>query len=393
MFESLEAAPADAILGLIVEHQNDPRDNKIDLGVGVFKTADGETPVLNSVKKAEERLLATQTSKAYIGSAGPADFNEAMLKLTYGDDVDADGFVSLQTPGGSGSLRVAAGLILEAQKSKTVWVTEPTWANHIPLLGKAGLELKPFPYYDTTSCSLNEEAMLEALAEIPKGDLILLHACCHNPSGVDPTQEQWQKIADIIVERELVPLIDMAYQGFGDGLDEDAFIIRHLKDRVPEMIVCNSCSKNFGLYRDRVGAMSVKLSDPAQRAAVQSRANSTVRTLYSMPPDHGAAVVSIILHSDELTAEWRDEVEAMRALITGMRMLLHDKLLETAPDHDFSHLKRAKGMFCFLGITADQVERVKKEHGVYMVNSSRINVAGITESNVDHLARSIAAVL
>lgn len=393
MFESLEAAPADAILGLIVEHQNDPRENKIDLGVGVYKTPDGETPVLSSVKKAEEQLLTTQTSKAYIGSAGPADFNAAMLKLTYGDGVDAQDFVSLQTPGGSGSLRVAAGLILEAQRSKTVWVTEPTWANHIPLLGKAGLELKPFPYYDTKTCSLNEEAMLEALARIPKGDLILLHACCHNPSGVDPTEAQWKKIADVIVERELVPLVDMAYQGFGDGLDEDAFIIRHLKDRVPEMIVCNSCSKNFGLYRDRVGAMSVKLSDPAQRAAVQSRANSTVRTLYSMPPDHGAAVVSIILHNDALTAEWRDEVEAMRARITGMRTLLHDKLAEVAPDHDFSHLARAKGMFCFLGISAEQVERVKKEHGVYMVNSSRINVAGITESNVDHLARSIAAVL
>jgi aspartate/tyrosine/aromatic aminotransferase len=282
---------------------------------------------------------------------------------------------------------------MEANQSKTVWVTEPTWANHIPLLGKAGLTLKPFPYYDTATCALNESAMLEALAAVPKGDLLLLHACCHNPSGVDPSREQWQAIADIIVERELVPFVDMAYQGFGDGLDEDAFIIRHLKERVPEMIVCNSCSKNFGLYRDRVGAVSVMLEDKAQRAAVQSQANTIVRTLYSMPPDHGAAVVSLILHSDTLTVQWHAEVDAMRARISGMRQLLYTKLLDTAAAHDFSHLARAKGMFCFLGISAAQVEQLKKDHGVYMVNSSRINVAGITEANVDYLATSIAAVL
>lgn len=393
MFESMTAAPADAILGLIVEHNNDPRDNKIDLGVGVYKTPDGNTPVLLSVKKAERILLDTQTSKAYIGSAGAPDFNAAMHTLTYGADVDAARFVSLQTPGGSGSLRIAAGLIMEAKHSKTVWVTEPTWANHVPLLGKAGLTLKPFPYYDSKTCALSEARMLEALSAVPRGDVVLLHACCHNPSGVDPTREQWEAIADIIVERELVPLIDMAYQGFGDGLDEDAFIIRHLKDRVPEMIVCNSCSKNFGLYRDRVGAISVMLEDSAQRAAVQSQANTIVRTLYSMPPDHGAAVVSLILHSASLGAEWRVEVDAMRARISGMRALLHERLLEAAPDYDFSHLARAKGMFCFLGISAEQVEQLKKEHGVYMVNSSRINVAGITESNVGHLATSIAAVL
>jgi aspartate/tyrosine/aromatic aminotransferase len=255
------------------------------------------------------------------------------------------------------------------------------------------LTLKPFPYYDKTTCSLSESAMLEALSSIPKGDLVLLHACCHNPSGVDPTHEQWKAIADVIVERELVPLVDMAYQGFGDGLHEDAFIIRHLKERVPEMIVCNSCSKNFGLYRDRVGAISVMLENKAQRAAVQSQANTIVRTLYSMPPDHGAAVVSLILHSESLSTEWRAEVDAMRARITGMRELLYTKLLTAAPSHDFSHLARAKGMFCFLGISAEQVERLKKDHGVYMVNSSRINVAGITETNVDYLAASIAAVL
>lgn len=393
MFESLPAAPADAILGLIVEHNKDTRENKIDLGVGVYKTPDGNTPVLTSVKKAEKLLLDSQTSKAYIGSAGAADFNQAMLKLTYGADVDQSRFASLQTPGGSGSLRIAAALILEADHRKTVWVTEPTWANHVPLLGKAGVILKPFPYYDAARCALDESAMLEALAEVPRGDIVLLHACCHNPSGVDPTREQWQAIADIIVERELIPLVDMAYQGFGDGLEDDAFIIRHLKERVPEMIVCNSCSKNFGLYRDRVGAISIMLENKDQVLAIQSQANTIVRTLYSMPPDHGAAVVSLILNSQTLTAEWHAEVDAMRARISGMRMLLHDTLLTAAPGHDFSHLARAKGMFCFLGISALQVEQLKKDHGVYMVNSSRINVAGITESNVDHLAASIAAVL
>jgi aspartate/tyrosine/aromatic aminotransferase len=385
--------PADAILGLIAEHANDSRPNKIDLGVGVYRTADGQTPVLSSVKKAEQRLLETQASKAYLGTAGAPEFNAAMQAMAFADSVPAERLVTLQSPGGSGALRVAAGLILRAREGATVWVSEPTWANHVPLLGGAGLDLEPYPYYDTGRHALEIEQMLEALRSIPKGDVILFHACCHNPSGLDPSEDEWRAITEVVVERELLPFIDMAYQGFAAGIDEDAFIVRHMAERVPEMIVCNSCSKNFGLYRDRVGTISLLAGDASAATVLASNANNYVRTLYSVPPDHGAAVVSIILDDDELRAEWLDEVAAMRSRLDDMSDLLNDRLAEKAPDSDFSHLVRTRGMFCFLGISAEQVGRLKNDYGVYMVNSSRINVAGITPDNVDYLADSIAAVL
>ena len=393
MFERLEALPPDAIIGLIGEYQNDPRDFKVDLGIGVYRTAEGNTPIPATVKRAERMLVDSQTTKAYIGSAGPADFNAAMRDLTFGGAVDKDRVVMLQTPGGSGSLSVAAGVILRATGAATVWYGGPTWANHVPLLGGAGLEMASYPYYDTESHGLRTASMLEALREVPKGDVLLMHACCHNPTGVDPTEEEWCAIADIIVERELLPLVDIAYQGFAAGLDEDAFIIRHLADRVPEMIVCNSCSKNFGLYRDRVGELLILTPDAATRNAVQSQANNYVRTIYSMPPDHGAAVVSLILNDREMRADWETEVEAMRTRLRDMRALLHEALIRAVPDRDFSHIVRARGMFSFLGVSEEQVERLKKDHAVYMVGSSRINIAGITPANVDHIARSVAAVL
>lgn len=393
MFESLRAAPADAILGLITEHKNDPRTEKVDLGVGVFRTAEGETPVLEVVKKAEQRLVDTQESKAYIGTAGDPNFNAAMQALTFADSVDAKRISTIQAPGGSGSLRVAAGLILRARPDATVWVSDPTWANHIPLLGGAGVNLKSYPYYDTSNHSLRIDQMLDALSEMPAGDLVLLHACCHNPSGVDPTEDEWRAIADLIVERDLVPFVDMAYQGFATSLNDDAFVVRHLASLVPEMIVANSCSKNFGLYRDRVGSLSVLAADEASRDVIHSQVNNVVRTIYSVPPDHGAVVVSTILNDPELKAAWRVELAEMRGRLREMRVLLHDALRERVPDHDFSHLVRAKGMFCFLGVSEDQVNRLKQEYGVYMVGSSRINTAGITARNVNYLADAIAATL
>jgi len=393
LFESLQPMPADAILGLIAEHRDDPRPDKIDLGVGVYRTAAGETPVLTSVKKAERRLLDTQSSKAYLGTAGAADFNAAMQELAFGDSVPGERLVTLQSPGGSGALRVAAGLILRAREDATVWVSKPTWANHIPLLGGAGLTLEPYPYYDAERHVLEMDAMLAALRNIPQGDIVLLHACCHNPSGLDPTEDQWRAIAEVIVERELVPFIDMAYQGFAAGIEEDAFVVRYLAERVPEMILCNSCSKNFGLYRDRVGTISMLASDATTAAVLSSNANNYVRTLYSVPPDHGAAVVTIILGDPDLRAEWVAEVEEMRTRLQAMSKLLRSELAEKAPDHDFSHLVRTSGMFCFLGLSPDQVGQLKRDYGIYMVDSSRINVAGITHDNVGHLAESIAAVL
>jgi len=393
LFETLQAASADAILGLIAEHRNDPRAEKIDLGVGVYRTEAGQTPVLGVVKQAERILLDTQDSKAYIGTAGAADFNAAMQALTFGDAALDDRMITIQTPGGSGSLRVAAGMILRASPGASVWASEPTWANHAPLLGGAGLTLKPYPYYDTENHAIKIDEMLATLATAPAGDVVLLHACCHNPSGLDPSRDDWEAITDVIVERDLVPFIDMAYQGFAENLDDDAFLVRHMAGRVAEMIVSTSCSKNFGLYRDRVGTLSFLARDTASRDVINSQVNNLVRTIYSVPPDHGAAVVSLILNDDELRAAWIVELDEMRERVRDMKRLLNEALIEQLPDHDFSHLARATGMFCFLGITAEQVARLKKDYGIYMVDSSRINVAGITPDNVSYLAASIAATL
>lgn len=393
MFESLQKRPADAILGLIAEYNNDSRAEKIDLGVGVYRIADGRTPVLDVVKAAEQRLVDTQDSKAYLGTAGAADFNAAMQTLTFAGTADESRVTTLQAPGGSGSLRVAAGLLLRARENPAVWHSEPTWNNHIPLLGGAGLNLKPYPYYDVDRHVIEADAMFDELRRVPKGDVVLLHACCHNPSGLDPSEEQWRAISDIIVERELVPFIDMAYQGFAADLDTDAFCIRHLADKVAEMIVVSSCSKNFGLYRDRVGSLSVLTADAKSRDVVTSQLSNIVRTIYSVPPDHGAAIVAMILNDDSLTSNWHVELSEMRDRLREMRVLLNDALKEKAPNHDFSHLIRATGMFCFLGLSVQQVDRLKSEFGVYLIGSSRINVAGITADNVEYLADSIVAVL
>jgi aspartate aminotransferase len=393
VFELLQEATSDAILGLIAEHKVDSRANKIDLGIGVYRTPAGLTPVLDSVKLAEQHLVDTQTSKAYIGTAGAADFNVAMQELVFGDSAPKDRLATIQTPGGSGSLRVAAGLLLRANDNATVWASDPTWVNHIPLLGGAGLELKSYPYYDSQEHVIRIDDMLQSLRSIPKGDVVLLHACCHNPSGADPSEQQWRDIADVVVERELLPFVDMAYQGFATDLDEDAFVIRHMAERVPEMIVSSSCSKNFGLYRDRVGGLSLLAENPASLAVVSSQINNFVRTLYSVPPDHGAAVVSTILNDDQLRAQWLTELASMRNRLNDMGILLSETLRDKAPGRDFSHLARANGMFCFLGVTTEQAARLKQEFAIYMVGSGRINVAGITTANVEYLAESIAAVL
>jgi len=394
LFETLNALPSDAILVLIGEHQNDPRDNKIDLGVGVYKDESGHTPILDSVKKAERHVVDTQATKSYLGSGGNHGFNDAIQALIFGQGAGSDERITtLQTPGGSGSLRVAAGLIMRARPDSTMWASDPTWANHIPLLGSAGLELKSYPYYDAETKDIRFGEMLETLNSVPAGDLVLLHGCCHNPTGMDLSRDQWQAVADVVVERGLVPYIDIAYQGFADGLEEDAYPVRLLVEKVPEMIVSSSCSKNFGLYRDRVGALSIISRDGDTSAALRSQALNIVRTMYSMPPDHGAAVVGHILNSPELREEWLTELAGMRERLKDMRALLGTALREAAPDHDFSHIERANGMFSYVGLSPEQVERLKKDAGIYMVNSSRINIAGITTDNVDHLDSSIAAVL
>lgn len=394
LFETLEPKPADAILKLIGEHQNDPRPEKIDLGVGVYRDADGNTPILKTVKKAEHWLVGSQSSKAYLGSRGDAQFCAALQDLTFGSgSADSGRIATLQTPGGSGALRVAAGVILRASPNATLWVSDPTWNNHTPLLGGAGVKLEGYPYYDTNAHNIRFDEMMAALGKAAKGDLVLLHGCCHNPTGMDLSAEQWAHVTDLVVDRGIVPFVDLAYQGFAEGLREDVQPIRNLFDRCAEMIVVTSCSKNFGLYRDRVGTLSMVAENADTAAIISSQALNIVRTMYSVPPDHGAAVVAKILADDDLRKEWIAELKEMRGRLKGMRALLVAALAKTAPGHDFSHIGRANGMFCYLGVTAEQVARLKKDFGIYLVDSSRINVCGITDDNVSYLAESIAAVL
>ena len=296
----------------------------------------------------------------------------------------------MQSPGGSGALRVAAELILRADPNATIWVSDPTWNNHVPLLGGAGLNLRPYPYYDTQANRLLFDEMMEALEGAEPGELLLLHGCCHNPTGMDLSREQWQALAELVEARGLVPFIDLAYQGFAEGIDEDAYGVQLMYQRAPELVVTQSCSKNFGLYRDRAGALSFVAADPAIAKTVDSQALSVVRTMYSVPPDHGAAVVARILNDEELSAEWLDELAVMRARLVDMRRRLVEELRKAAPGHDFSHIERTTGMFCYLGVSAEQVARLKEERGVYLVDSGRINVCGITPGNVRSLAESVA---
>jgi aspartate/tyrosine/aromatic aminotransferase len=394
LFENLKAQPADAILRLIAESQQDARPEKIDLGVGVYRNEKGETPILESVKKAEKMLLLEQDTKTYLGSGGDPVFNEAIQGLIFGEQhAQHERIVTLHTPGGSGALSVAAGLIVRARRESTVWVPDPTWANHVPLLGSAGVSLKTYPYYDVANKTIRFDLMQETLASLPAGDIVLLHGCCHNPTGMDLSREQWQQIAALMTERDLIPFLDMAYQGFAEGLEEDVYSARLMLDTVPEMIVAASCSKSFALYRDRIGSLSIVGKDQATRDVLRSQAHNIVRTMYSMPPDHGAAVVRRILNNTELRGEWVAEVDSMRSRLKSMRSKLVTVLASAAPDHDFSHVQRANGLFSFLGITEEQVERLKKDFGIYMVGSSRINLAGITSGNVEYLAESVAAVL
>jgi len=393
LFENLEPKPADAILKLIAEHQNDSRAEKVDLGVGVYRDAAGKTPIMAAVKQAERWLLDNQDSKAYLGSRGDIQFCRAIERLLFADNVDGKRVTTVQTPGGSGALRVGAELILRSKPDAKMFVSTPTWNNHVPLLGEAGVNLREYPYYDRESNTLDFDSMLQAVREGKAGDFVLLHGCCHNPTGMDLIDNQWRQLADVIVEQDLIPFIDIAYQGFARGIDDDAFGVRLLADRVPEMLVSHSCSKNFGLYRDRVGALSVLTADAKTTHTVDTQLLSIVRTMYSLPPDHGAAVVARILDDDETTKLWQQELTEMRERMRRVRSQLVASLKDVAPEHDFQHIEQTTGMFCYLGLSADQVAKIKSDHGIYLVDSSRINVCGINDDNVDYIAGSIAAVI
>ncbi|NKF52682.1 aspartate/tyrosine/aromatic aminotransferase [Shewanella sp. WXL01] len=396
MFNALTALPADPILGLLTQYRNDNHPQKIDLGVGVYKDPQGNTPILDCVKNAEQLRTDSETTKVYIGPTGSEQFNQLMSQLAFGSDHSAllaDRVRTVSTPGGTGALRVAAEFIKQCNPDATIWVSDPTWANHTGLFEAAGLTVKTYPYYDYDSKTLKFEQMTNALKQVSKDDVVLLHACCHNPSGMDLTNAQWDEVIAIATQQGFTPLIDMAYQGFGDGIDDDAYGVRKMAQAVENMILCSSCSKNFGLYRERIGACTLVASNTAVANTAFSVLLYVIRCIYSMPPAHGAALVETILGTPALKQQWIDELTVMRDRINGNRQMLVDKLIENGVDHDFSFIAKQKGMFSFLGINAAQVKQLKQEHSIYMVDSSRMSIAGISEANVDYLAKSIKAVL
>lgn len=393
MFENLTAAPPDKILHLSVLFRNDTRPNRMDLGVGVYKDSEGRTVIPRAVREAEKRLYETQTTKTYVGIAGDEGFNRAMTDIVLADTIDRDRVFTCQTAGGSGALRVIADLLKRSRPDATVWLSDPTWANHAPILAAAGFRTTSYPYFDAKTGKVRFEAMLETLKTVPAGDIVLLHGCCHNPTGANLTLEQWGRIADVLGERDLFPFVDLAYQGFGDGLEADCAPTRLLASRIPEMAIATSCSKNFAVYRDRVGAAIFIARKPDTARIVGSQAQAVTRVLYSMPPDHGAAAVRIVLEDEALRADWKQELESMRLRMLSLRQGLAEALRRQTNSNRFDFIADHRGMFSRLGLMPDQVDRLREEHGIYMVGDSRFNVAGLKEDKLEDLAKAIASVL
>ncbi|MDX8524780.1 amino acid aminotransferase [Mesorhizobium sp. MSK_1335] len=393
MFETLQPAPADKILALIGLYRNDPRPGKVDLGVGVYKDIDGRTPVMRAVREAEKRLLACQDSKTYLGLAGDTGFNAAMIKLAFGGKADHSRIRAAQAPGGSGALRLVAELLQRTRAGATVWLSDPTWPNHLPVMRAAGLQVRDYPYFDTGSGAVRFDEMLATLKTANAGDVVLLHGCCHNPTGANLDAAQWAKVGDVLLERGLLPFVDIAYQGFGEGLDDDAAGLRLLADKVPEMVLASSCSKNFAVYRDRVGAAMIMAKDGAQADVAMSQMLAAARALYSMPPDHGAAAVRMVLEDADLKKDWETELEEMRLRMLRLRVAFAEALRRQSNSDRFDFVASHRGMFSRLGLAEGQVERLRTEHAVYMVGDSRINVAGLPEDGMDDLAKAIVSVL
>lgn len=396
MFEAISNLPADPILGLMAAFRADTNAHKIDLGVGVYKNELGQTPVMRAVKQAETRLLANQQTKTYVAPAGQDSFNHLIAGLIFGDalrDQLGGRRVTFQTPGGCGGLRLGAEFLQKVKPGAKILVSDPTWANHIPLLGEAGLQISKYPYYDYQNHAIRFDAMMDSLATAGQGDLVLLHGCCHNPCGADLDQQQWQAIAALAQKNGFTPFIDLAYQGLGDGIVEDTYGVRLLAETLPELVVVSSCSKNFGLYRERTGSLTVISGNAASAKAAGSQIASIARSIYSMPPDHGAAVVIEILGDSTLNADWETELTEVRNRINGLRTELVNALVAKGIDRDFSFIQREKGMFSFLGLSVDQVHSLINNYSIYLVDSSRINIAGINHSNLDYLADSIKQVL
>jgi len=396
VLEKIEAAPPDAILGLTQAFRDDPRPEKVNLSVGVYQDETGKTPLLACVLESERQLAAHPTTKSYLPIPGLADYNEAVKQLIFGADSQAvaNGCIAAaQTPGGTGALRVAADLIHATLPEATVWLSDPTWPNHPNIFNAAGVPMEKYPYFDASANALDFDAMLAAIEKMPTGDVILLHGCCHNPTGIDPTPEQWEQIADAVYDRGLLPLLDFAYQGFADGIEEDAVGLRAFCRPGSELLVCSSFSKNFSLYRERIGGLFAATPTAEAAKAVQTQINRVIRCNYSNPPAHGAEIVNCVLRDKDLRAQWVGEVAQMRDRINGMRQTFVDQLSTKGVPGDYSFMTRQRGMFSFSGLAKDQVDALRERYGIYIVGSGRINVAGLTPSNVGRVAEAIGEVV
>ena len=388
MFSALKPQPADKILALMGQFKADPREGKIDLGVGVYKDATGHTPIMRAVKTAEKQLWEAETTKTYTGLAGDPGFNAAMADLVLGATVDAGRISSVATPGGTGAVRQAFELARMAAPQGRVFVSDPTWPNHLSILKHLGMEAVPYRYFDADTRAVDFAGMIADLAAAKAGDIVLLHGCCHNPTGANLTLPEWEEVAALLEKTGAVPMIDIAYQGFGDGLDADAAGVRLIANRLPEVLIAASCSKNFGIYRERTGGL-IALSDPARQEVTQGTLAYLNRQNYSFPPDHGARLVTMILTDPALRADWEAELEEVRLGMLKLREGLAAELQRLSGSDRFGFLAQHRGMFSRLGATPEQVERLKTEHGIYMVGDSRLNIAGLNATTVPILAKAV----
>ncbi|SFD89885.1 aromatic amino acid aminotransferase apoenzyme [Sulfitobacter brevis] len=389
MFETLKAQPADKILALMQLYRDDPRETKVDLGVGVYKDATGLTPVMRAVKAAEHKLWETQDSKVYTGLAGDPAFADAMFTMLLGDAVPRNTTAAAATPGGTGACRQAFEMIQMARPDARVFVSDPTWPNHLSILKYLNIEVVPYRYFDEETRGVDFDGMIADLKTAKKGDVVLLHGCCHNPTGANLNAAEWDAVIEVLLQTGATPMIDIAYQGFGDGLEADAAATRKVAAAVPECLIAASCSKNFGIYRERTGLLMVVAADTSALTLNQGTLAFLNRQNYSFPPDHGARLVTMILNDDALRADWMAELEEVRNTMLGLRTALASELQKLSGSDRFGFLAQHRGMFSRLGTTPDKVEALRDKHGIYMVGDSRMNIAGLNAESVPILARAI----
>ena len=389
MFSALKEQPADKILSLVQRFKEDTRSDKIDLGVGVYKDAQGLTPIMRSVKVAEKILWENENTKSYVGLVGDVAFSDVMVNLLLNDAVSRDGVAAAATPGGTGAVRQAFELVKLANARARIYVSDPTWPNHVSILNHMGMEIVPYRYFDNATGGVSQSEMLEDLSTARPGDVILLHGCCHNPTGANMNKSQWQEVIDVLLKTGATPMIDLAYQGFGDGLAADAAPTRLVASSVPECLIAASCSKNFGIYRERTGILLVTLQDKSLQNLNQDTLAYLNRQNFSFPPDHGARLVTMILSDPNLRQDWQKELEAIRISMLDLRQQLADSLQSLSGSDRFGFLGEHRGMFSRLGTTSDKVELLREKHGIYMVGDSRLNIAGLNAKTVPILAHAI----